>query len=213
VGLREDKKEAIRRRLYESAMARFREHGFAETRIRDVIDDVGVSEATFFNYFPTKEAVLHQSSAETKRFYGAYLHNLVARDTEGAADRLRELAGVVASTFARDREFMATVLAHTDLFFSPSGETNALDVENSHLLAELFRQGQARAEFDAEQDPVQLAEIFNAVQLLTTLNWVNRWWGETTEDLDGRLRRAIDVVLSGARRQSSRRRSRATSPS
>ena len=38
MGLRDQKKEAMRGRLYETAMAMFRDQGFLETRIRDVID-------------------------------------------------------------------------------------------------------------------------------------------------------------------------------
>ncbi|MEY2467568.1 MAG: hypothetical protein QOF21_266 [Actinomycetota bacterium] len=197
MGLREQKKAALRRRLYETAMALFRERGFAATRIRDVIDQVQVSEATFFNYFPTKEAVLDQLSIETKRFYIAYVHNLIARDTEPAPDRLRELARVVASIFSSDREFMATVLANTNLFFGATGEAKDLDVESQRLVADLFRQGQDRGEFGVDHDPLQLAEIFSAAFLLTILNWVLDWFGEPAEDVEDRVVRAIDVILRG----------------
>jgi len=195
VGLREAKKEQMRRRLYESAMALFRERGFAETRVRDVINAVDVSEATFFNYFPTKEAVLHEASVETKRFYGAYLQNLVNRSDERADDRLRELARVAASVFANDRAFMAIVLTHTDLFFGSAGKD--LDLANYELLTEIFRQGQRKGEFGSRHDPQQLAEIFNATQLLTILNWTIEWFDEATPGIDDRTVAAIDVVLRG----------------
>ena len=104
MGLRQAKKDELRRRLYETTVESFRERGFAGTRIKDIIDRVGVSEATFFNYFPTKEAVLQQSSAETKRWYGVFLQHLAARDDEPVAERLRELTRVIASVCAADRE-------------------------------------------------------------------------------------------------------------
>ena len=87
MGLREQKKEQMGRRLYETAMALFRERGFEKTRVRDIIEQVEVSEATFFNYFPTKEAVLRESELELKALYAIYLRELVARSDESVSGR------------------------------------------------------------------------------------------------------------------------------
>lgn len=207
MGLRERKKEAVRQRLYESAMEMFRQRGFAATRVRDIVDEAQVSEATFFNYFPNKEAVLHHSSLDQKRFYGAYLSNLVARPKEPAADRIRELARVIASIFERDKEFMATVLAHTDLFFNSRPESKPLDLANYGLLTDLFRQGQKSGVFDKRRDPQQLAEVYTAVQLLTIQNWATDWWGhDKPQTLEARLLDAVDVVLNGAGKVGNRNR-------
>jgi len=206
MGLREQKKEALRQRLYESAMAMFRERGFVATRVRDIIDAAQVSEATFFNYFPTKESVLHHSSRDTKMFYGAYLSNLGSRLDEPAEDRLRELARVVASVFDQDKAFMATILGHTELLFGSTDESKELDLANYELLTDLFRQGQRRREFDKTKDPSQLAEIYSAVELLTIQNWVTDWWGPETQTLESRLLSAVEVVLAGARPQTRSRR-------
>jgi AcrR family transcriptional regulator len=95
MGLREDKKARMRAELYETAMRLFSERGYEATRISDIVEAVGVSEATFFNYFPTKGALLDQSAAEFKGYYRLFLQHLVAREGEPTADRIRELAGVV----------------------------------------------------------------------------------------------------------------------
>src|SRR3954469_13322842 len=52
-----------RDRLYDAAIARYREAGVADTRVEDVIADAGVSWATFFRYFPRKEDVLLEGAA------------------------------------------------------------------------------------------------------------------------------------------------------
>ena len=198
MGLREDKKAALRDRLHESALAMFRERGFDGTRIRDVIDEVGVSEATFFNYFPTKEAVLHHSARQTKDFYGIYLAHLLARADEPAIDRLHELSRTIGAVCAADRDLMATVLSRTSLFTGATGDDEATDKENYARLAELFRQGQAGGEIGSVHDPTQLAELFIALHTLTINNWATRYWGETGE-LEPRLDRALDVLLHGCR--------------
>ena len=198
MGLREDKKAALRDRLHETASAMFRERGFDGTRIRDVIDEVGVSEATFFNYFPTKEALLHHSARQTKDFYGIFLVHLLARADEPAIDRLRELSRAIGAVCAADRDLMATVLRRTSLFTGASGDDEATDKENYARLAELFRQGQARGEIGRAHDPMQLAELFIAIHTLTITNWATRYWGDSGE-LEPRLASALDVLLLGCR--------------
>lgn len=57
-GLRERKKQATRRRIVESAYALFERDGFESTTVDAVARDADISQATFFNHFPTKEDLL-----------------------------------------------------------------------------------------------------------------------------------------------------------
>src|SRR6266581_7548532 len=99
MSLREEKKQALRRQIFDTAMALFRERGFQATRVADIIERVRISEATFFNYFPTKEAVLQASVLETKQLYTMLLHHFLARSDEPVRDRVQELVGMIGSIF------------------------------------------------------------------------------------------------------------------
>jgi AcrR family transcriptional regulator len=86
---RERKKAALRKQLADVAMDLFKEQGFSETTVEQITDRVDVSPATFFNYFPSKEAVLadyHRTSQE--KFMAK------AQELEGksARERFLELA-------------------------------------------------------------------------------------------------------------------------
>ena len=196
MGLREQKKEQMRRRLYETAMALFRQRGFEQTRVRDIIEQVEVSEATFFNYFPTKEAVLRESELELKALYAIYLRELVARSDESVSGRVRELVSVIGQLFADDRAFMANVVSRTGMFSGSTGRAMEMDMENFVLLAELLGQGQGTGEINSISDPLQLAEILTATFMLTITNWITGWWGDVGE-LDPRLMRAVEIFLQG----------------
>ncbi|MBC3991989.1 TetR family transcriptional regulator [Streptomyces sp. AC563] len=54
-GRREQHKAATRRALQEAASRMFAERGYAETTVRDIAAAAGVTERTFFRYFPSKE--------------------------------------------------------------------------------------------------------------------------------------------------------------
>lgn len=199
MGLRERKKQQMRRRLYESSLELFRQRGFEDARVIDVVAAAEVSEATFYNYFPTKDSVLQAAATEVKELYGELLSALVARQDESALERIRELLRLIGAGFVADRELTSSLLGRTPLFFGSTGDAAALDRRNYALLAELFRQGQTEGDIQPSADPIQLAEIVTAVFMVTITNWITSWWGEDVNDLEPRLMTALDTVLDGCR--------------
>ena len=65
-GKREVGKIERRDRLYEAALALFREQGYEATTVDQITRQAGVAKGTFFNYFPTKDA-----EADTRRMNAA----------------------------------------------------------------------------------------------------------------------------------------------
>ncbi len=59
-GLRELKKQRTREAIQEAAIGLIQEHGYDETTCEQIAAAAGISPATFFRYFPTKEDVVLQ---------------------------------------------------------------------------------------------------------------------------------------------------------
>ncbi|GHE05126.1 TetR family transcriptional regulator [Streptomyces alanosinicus] len=55
LGRRDRKKAATRRTLLQTAARMFAERGFQDTTVKDIAAEAGVTERTFFRYFPSKE--------------------------------------------------------------------------------------------------------------------------------------------------------------
>lgn len=58
LGRREAHKAASRKALQDAARRMFQERGYEETTVRDIAAAAGVTERTFFRYFPSKEDLI-----------------------------------------------------------------------------------------------------------------------------------------------------------
>jgi AcrR family transcriptional regulator len=165
-----------RDRLYDAAMARYREVGVTDTRVEDVIADAEVSWATFFRYFPRKEDVLLEGAARHFR------DRVRAIADEGLQDRRLRIRTVVERTFAALLEpgEMSAALhnaALLEVFASPA-RFAALVGDHpqpviglvAELLADGQRRGEVRADVDAGVAAVALTagSMFLAVQAAAT---------------------------------------------
>jgi AcrR family transcriptional regulator len=55
---REEKKRATRKKIIDTALELFAEHGYDATTVHQITERAGVAKGTFFNYFDCKEDVL-----------------------------------------------------------------------------------------------------------------------------------------------------------
>jgi AcrR family transcriptional regulator len=126
-GLRARKKARTRRLIAETALALFAEHGFDGVTVAEVARRADVSQATVFNYFPTKEDLVYSELevfeatllgavrdrgpgipvAEVFRRLVVEPRGLLAVDAPEAATRFATIARVIAASpalKARERQ-------------------------------------------------------------------------------------------------------------
>jgi AcrR family transcriptional regulator len=164
--------------------------------VQDIINRVGVSEPTFFNYFPSKEAVLEEFAVRTlDRFLD--LVRVELEDTNRSArDKVGSLLTQLAEAFRKDRRFMAVVATRSSLFWGARGGVLERELGLYELLTDLFERGQRSGEVRPDIDPQRLAETFTGAYMLALVNWLVGWWGKR-DDLTERLLEVGDVLLDG----------------
>jgi len=167
LGLREEKKVEQRRAILAVALDLFRAQGFEATRVQDIVERLRISEGTFFNYFPSKGAVLDAAAVDILDQATVLLHRDVADHDRSVLERLEELVREFAANFAGDREFATQLALHTRL-----GLGREREQLTHRLVADLFAEGQRRGEIRGDVQPRQLAELFMAVTLVTVSNWL-----------------------------------------
>jgi AcrR family transcriptional regulator len=183
-----------RDRLYEAAIARYREVGVADTRVEDVIADADVSWATFFRYFPRKEDVLLEGAA---RHFRERVRAVAERNLQ---DRRLKVRTVIERTFAAilqpvDLSPALHNAALLEVFASPA-RFAALVGDHPQpvigLVAELLAEGQRRGEVKPEIDIGAAAMALSAGCMFLSVQAA-----AVGADPVASARRALDILWGG----------------
>jgi AcrR family transcriptional regulator len=195
-GLRERKKARLRQQIVETALHLFRQQGYENTRIDDIVHTLEISQPTFFRYFPSKDAVLREVGrrAFTRQAESLKAELSVKATTEQRLRRFYETLGNV--TEVGRPLWQAVILAGAmDPVRSP--ELRGAEAATVSLLREIISEGQKNGEITRDFPVVHLAEFMEG--LFNTV--VRQWAVDLTgpHKLTERVRNAVEFFLRGAK--------------
>lgn len=206
MSVREYQKKRRRDRIFQAAMALFRERGFQETTASDIAKAVHVSRGTFFNYFPYKEAVLLD--------YGSLLLSRLKEEVKrrlaqgvDPLEVLHYLFQEVASFTKAEKELVLPLLYEL-LNPDPIRAKAAFEaLPLGDLIAEVLRplreRGVVRRDLSLERMGRTLADLY----FLSALRWAAY---TPHRDLGEELKKSLALALEGIlERQAKPRRARA----
>jgi len=197
MGLREEKKAEQRRAILNTAAAMFRKRGYEETRVRDIVDRLRISEVTFFNYFPTKDALITAFAVEMLEYSIASVKRELERHECSVPDRIRTLMRQWATSWDEDPEFHALVAKQSRMMTDVKGLLETRSRQLYKQYERLFAEGQKRGEIRADRKALDLAEMMEGMLILIAGNWVSGWWENRSDSLEKRFMNAMDVFLEG----------------
>jgi AcrR family transcriptional regulator len=168
-GRRERRKEETRNQIFQAAMRLFERKGVFDTTVEEITESADVAKGTFFNYFPSKEAILNklaerqvgviQQAAERARTATSMRPVLVgmAHDLSAGPARsammLRSLLSVFLSNKLLSEAFQ-----------------NALQLSRERV-ASIMERGQALGEIRTDMTSAELARIFQHAMFGTHAIW------------------------------------------
>ena len=191
-GLRDRKKEQARSSLVDAAIRLFGERGIDATSTDDIAAAVGLSRATFFNYFAYKEAILVEIGA---RFVAGIAAQAARHRRRSPRQALYDLADAVAAIAEEHRgivPYVAREMTHPDPERRQYAEERMqYPMLYEALLAELGRTGMLRSRARRRSYGRQLVD-------LTTGALVRAGRDFPIEELRRELRANVDVFCAGA---------------
>lgn len=168
LGRRERRKQETRKEIFQAAMKLFEKKGIFSTTVEEITEAADVGKGTFFNYFPSKEAIL---SALAERQLG-----VIERAAEKARnapsvhpvlkEMIRELSTPAPSQVML-RSLLSLVLSNTVLFQIFS----RIIPEGRKRLAAIIERGQQIGEVRRDIPAIELARYLHQSSFGTSFIW------------------------------------------
>jgi AcrR family transcriptional regulator len=191
-GLRERKKARLRQQIIDTSIRLFRERGYENTRIDDIVEILEISQPTFFRYFPTKDAVLHDFGLCGFARAKERLEEELSKNAS-TAERLHEKYQVLTKEVESDRPLWRAVVLSGVMDPVRSPDVRRAGEAANKLLQDLLLEGQKRGEITRAFPADQLTEHLHAL-----CNNVIRRWAVgllRPDSLTERVRSAVDFFL------------------
>ena len=170
-GRRERKKRELRTRIYETARQLFLDHGFEATTVVQIAEAADVAQGTFFNHFPSKQAVLAEVTNEVSGHLQSMVDEQLARPVS-ALDRITGFADSVAKGVAGARGLAREVLIEVMRTSARPGEAYPYLTRVYEPFAEILREGQENGDVRADLDAAFLAEMVVGALHVGVTNWL-----------------------------------------
>ncbi len=179
---RERKKKETREKIFSNAMQLFRLQGFTATSVEQITQVADVGKGTFYNYFPTKEAVVMEFS---RRSWQDLTNMGRQKPSLSTRQRLGILLRDWADFMIKDREIAWVTIR--------SREGSDYDLSLHYGLLAIITVGQQNGEISREFDPAFLAESLEGMMVQHFIRWFVSGKGNLHEELN----HALSVFLDG----------------
>ncbi|MEM6480490.1 MAG: TetR/AcrR family transcriptional regulator [Pseudomonadota bacterium] len=194
MGIRADKREALRRQLKSAARKRIAQHGLSSLRARDLASDVDRPVGSIYTAFKDLDDLILHVNADTMKELGSALSSPVEnKDSKSAITAL----SIGYARFATENQNLWAALFEHKM---PDGGPSPAWVLNHHS-GLLDRLVQALRMMDPMAEPSLLERraktYFTAVHGVVTMSLQNRFLGVPRESLVEEITALVGVILAG----------------
>ena len=203
MSLRTRKQRQQRADIIANAIALFGERGVRDVRASEIAARCDISEATFFNYFAGKDALLREWAQDV---LDEELTRVARRMGEGGTLRraIRVAVEDVARRVASEPALHSAAWTRLSVLHPDPATRGARGREEGPDPAlELVTQAQARGECRTDVDAQQLAALLRVV-LISSLAGALDEADEADGPVEARLGKACDLLLDGFRKRNER---------
>ena len=193
----QERSRRTRRELVNAAVKLWTERGFESgvetTTVEEIARAAGVTKGTFYFHFAHKEDVLLEMSNAAG---DASME--VARRSAEAGDAIDEIIQrAFAETARRTERMPRAAIARTLAEFYKHPTRSRDHNVTREVFPDLFQSAQQRGELPADVDPVEVADMLNALMITAVEGWVHGAYPRLAPVLAYRAR----VLLAGVRAQ------------
>lgn len=176
MSLREKKKIETKNRIFEVSGRLFKQKGFENTTVDEIAEEAGIAKGTFFNYFPTKEALLLYFGEQMDEL----IYNLIENETKRSIptkEKIKNLLVRLAESHEMDKALTKLLIFEYRRYVGYSGLRPGDDKSRSHrlikIIHDLLEEGVKKREIKSHIEIKKASEILTAVYVHSLMVWVN----------------------------------------
>ncbi len=171
---RERRKQEVRGRITEAALALFAEQGCDPTTVEEICEQADVARKTFYNYYPSKQALIRELSDALLYDETQNLVDLAIEKCSSTADRIRFFCDQTAATLERYESLERSLVqqALLDLSNEDSKAGQQLGLLNA-AFTRLLQEGLRIGDVSTRHSPEFLGEMALGAMNAVILNWIH----------------------------------------
>jgi len=193
MSLRDKKKIETKKNIFEIAGRLFKEKGYDNTTIDEITKEAGIGKGTFFNYFPSKEALLQDFIKQKEELVFDILKDQLPRNIS-TKDKIKNILVLVAKSNENDRELTKLfVFEHMKHYGQEERKSTSLN----QLIQVIFENSAKTEEFKIDIDLKMAAGNIAAIYFYSLMEWL---WSKDDYSLSKDISNRIDMIFEGITR-------------
>jgi len=196
MSLREKKKIETRNKIFEVSGRLFKEKGIENTTVDEIVKEAGIGKGTFFNYFPSKTALLLYFVQQKEELTYNQIKNEALKSISTREKIINTLV-FVAKTNEKDKEltkmFVFEYMRHYGY-----GQDERRSQNLSNILYGIIEDGIKKEDVKSTIDAKKAAEIISAIYFHSLMEWL---WSKIdysfSDDISGKIDMVFDGIAGG----------------
>lgn len=180
--------------------ALFKEKGFENTTVDEITKEAGIAKGTFFNYFPTKEALLFYFKEQKEEFVRDLMTGQMSLNAP-VKERLMDLFVLVAEHYEKDKELSRLLFFEHKRLIMASGNIPSGSRHEGHgpghfvnMLCSLLQEGIQNGEIRQTVDPMVAAKTLHAIYFHSLMGWLH---SNTDYSFSNDISAKVDLLFTG----------------
>lgn len=191
--LREKKKKETKNRIFEVAGRLFKEKGFENVTVDEITREAGIAKGTFFNYFPTKTALLIYFGELKEELVYNLVKNEMMRNVS-TRKKIKNLMTVVAKSNEKDKELTKLLVFEYIKYAGSRSNEEGTSNRFNKILCSLLNDGAKRGEVRGDINMKKAAENLTAVYFQSLIEWLR---SENEYSFAENISEKVDMIFDG----------------
>ena len=193
MSLRDEKKIETKNNIFEVAGRLFKEKGYDNTTVDEITKEAGIGKGTFFNYFPTKEALLQDFIRQKEELVFDLVKDQLTRNIP-TKEKIKNILVLMAKSNEKDRELTKLfVFEHMKHYGQEERKSTSLN----QLIQIIFEKGIKTEDFKIGLDYKMAAGNLAGIYFFSLMEWL---WSKDDYSLSEDISKRIDMIFEGITR-------------